>query len=67
MRSARWSPESAERFLAALQQFADDSKAFVWARTNMGEAAGNRIVRYTLRTGKLSYAIGSNREAARGQ
>jgi hypothetical protein len=24
----RWSPESAERFLAALQKFADDSKAF---------------------------------------
>jgi hypothetical protein len=43
--------------------FTEDSKAFVWARTNMGEAAGNRIVKYTLHTGKLSYAIGSKRNA----
>lgn len=43
--------------------FTDDLKAFVWARTNNGSGAGNRIVRYTLRTGRLSYAAGSPRYA----
>lgn len=40
-----------------------DGGAFVWARTNLGSGTGNRIVRYTLRTGRLSYAQGSQRIA----
>lgn len=43
--------------------FTDDLKAFVWARTNVGSGTGNRIVRYTLRSGKLSYAAATPRYA----
>lgn len=43
--------------------FTDDLKAFVWARTNMGSGMGNRVIKYTLRTGKLSYAQGDTRYA----
>ena len=32
---------------------------FVWARTNLGSGRGNRIVRYTLRGSRLTYAQGS--------
>ena len=39
----------------------DDIKAFTWARTNLGSGTGNRIVRYDLATGRLSYALGSSR------
>jgi hypothetical protein len=39
--------------------WAPEAGAFVWARTNLGSGAGNRIVRYTLRGSKLSYAQGS--------
>jgi hypothetical protein len=38
-----------------------ETNAFVWARTNIGSGAGNRIVRYTLPGSKLSYAQGSPR------
>ena len=38
-----------------------DTNAFVWARTNLGSGAGNRIVRYTLPGSKLTYAQGSPR------
>ena len=33
------------------------------ARTNIGSGTGNRIVRYTISSGKLSYALGSPRYA----
>ncbi|HEX6619790.1 MAG TPA: hypothetical protein VF024_09040 [Solirubrobacteraceae bacterium] len=39
----------------------DATNAFVWARTNLGSGAGNRIVRYTLPGSKLGYAQGSPR------
>ena len=32
---------------------------FMWARTNPGLDTGNRLVRYTLRGAKLTYALGS--------
>ena len=38
-----------------------EENAFVWARTNLGSGAGNRIVRYTLPGSKLGYAQGSPR------
>jgi hypothetical protein len=38
----------------------EDLRAFVWARTNLGSGRGNRLVRYTLRTGRLSYGQGSS-------
>ena len=38
-----------------------ETNAFVWARTNIGSGAGNRIVRYTLPGSKLTYAQGSPR------
>ena len=41
--------------------FDADTTAFVWARTNLGSGAGNRIVRYTLPGSKLTYAQGSPR------
>jgi hypothetical protein len=41
--------------------FGEDLDSFVWARTNNGSGAGNRIVRYQLDGGKLSYAQGSPR------
>jgi hypothetical protein len=34
-------------------------EGFLWARTNSGSGRGNRLVRYTLRGSKLSYAQGS--------
>jgi hypothetical protein len=43
--------------------FAADTKSFLWARSRIG-TAGSRIVRYTLRTGKLSYAQGTSRYAS---
>src|SRR4051794_1873345 len=42
----------------------DTAASFMWARTNDGSETGNRIVRYTIRTGKLAYAIGSRRYVA---
>jgi hypothetical protein len=38
-----------------------ERNAFVWARTNIGSNTGNRLVRYTLRGSKLTYAQGSPR------
>ncbi len=43
--------------------FTEDERRFVWARTNLGSGTGNRVVRYTLRTSRLSYAPGSGRYA----
>jgi hypothetical protein len=43
--------------------FTADLSSFVWARARIG-TAGSRIVRYTLRTGKLSYAQGTSRYAS---
>ena len=37
----------------------DTAASFFWARTNNGSETGNRIVRYTISSGKLAYAIGS--------
>jgi hypothetical protein len=37
----------------------DTAGSFMWGRTNNGSETGNRIVRYTIHTGKLAYAIGS--------
>jgi hypothetical protein len=37
----------------------DTAASFMWARTNLGSGTGNRIVRYTIHTGKLAYALGS--------
>ena len=34
-------------------------EAFLWARTNVGSGSGNRLVRYTLKGGKLDSAAGS--------
>src|SRR3954447_9506349 len=39
----------------------DTAVSFFWARTNQGSGTGNRIVRYSITTGKLSYALGSSR------
>jgi len=39
----------------------DDQKAFVFARTNTGSGSGNRIVRYDIASGTLSFAPGSSR------
>jgi hypothetical protein len=39
----------------------EDLRAFTWARTNNGSGAGNRLVRYTVGTGRLEYALGSSR------
>jgi hypothetical protein len=36
-------------------------EGFLWARTNLGSGAGNRIIRYTLRGSRLAYANGSPR------
>jgi hypothetical protein len=38
--------------------FTTDGASFVWARSRIG-TAGSRIVKYTLRSGELSYAQGS--------
>jgi hypothetical protein len=37
----------------------DTAASFMWARTNDGSETGNRIVRYTIHTGKLAYATGA--------
>ena len=39
----------------------DTAASFFWARTNDGSETGNRVVRYTISSGKLDYAIGSRR------
>src|SRR5262249_48707013 len=39
----------------------DTAASFFWARTNDGSETGNRVVRYTISSGKLAYAIGSRR------
>jgi hypothetical protein len=36
-------------------------QGFLWARTNVGSGAGNRLVRYTVGGAKLTYAAGSPR------
>ena len=36
-------------------------QGFLWARTNLGSGTGNRLVRYTLRGSRLTYAAGSPR------
>jgi len=41
--------------------FVAKPEGFLWARTNMGSGAGNRLVRYTLAGSKLAYAQGSVR------
>jgi hypothetical protein len=41
--------------------YVDRPEGFLWARTNIGSGAGNRIVRYTLRGSTLAYAAGSPR------
>lgn len=38
----------------------DTLKSFVWARTNLGSGAGNRLVRLTISDGRLTYARGSS-------
>jgi hypothetical protein len=43
--------------------FTDDLTGFIWARSILG-TTGSRIVKYTLHTGKLSYAEGSPRDAS---
>lgn len=43
--------------------FTEDGAAVVWARTNVGSGTGNRVVKYTLRGSKLSYAAGNPRYA----
>ena len=37
----------------------DTAGSFFWARTNNGSGVGNRIIRYTISSGKLAYALGS--------
>jgi hypothetical protein len=39
----------------------DTAASFMWVRTNNGSGTGNRIVRYTISSGKLAYALGSSR------
>jgi hypothetical protein len=39
----------------------DTAASFLWARTNLGSGAGNRIVRYSISSGRLAYALGSSR------
>jgi hypothetical protein len=39
----------------------DTAGAFLWARTNLGSGTGNRVVRYAIATGRLTYALGSPR------
>jgi hypothetical protein len=39
----------------------DTAASFLWARTNQGSGAGNRIVRYSISSGRLAYARGSSR------
>jgi hypothetical protein len=37
----------------------DTAASFMWGRTNNGSETGNRIVRYTISSGRLAYAVGS--------
>jgi hypothetical protein len=39
----------------------DTASSFMWARTNQGSGTGNRLIRYGINTGRLSYAVGSSR------
>jgi hypothetical protein len=39
----------------------DTAGSFMWARTNLGSGTGNRVVRYTISSGRLAYALGSSR------
>ena len=39
--------------------FVAQPEGFLWARTNVGSGTGNRLVRYTLRGSRLTYAQGS--------
>ncbi|HEX2102699.1 MAG TPA: hypothetical protein VHF51_03560 [Solirubrobacteraceae bacterium] len=39
----------------------DTGASFMWARTNQGSGAGNRLIRYTISSGRLAYARGSAR------
>jgi hypothetical protein len=41
--------------------YGGDFNGFLWARTNLGSGTGNRLVRYELRSSRLSYAQGSSR------
>lgn len=41
--------------------FMTKPQAFLWARTNVGSGAGNRLVRYPVGDSKLTYAAGSPR------
>jgi hypothetical protein len=38
--------------------YVDSPQGFIWARTNHGSGAGNRVIRYTLHGSKLTYAQG---------
>ena len=40
--------------------YVSDPEGFLWARTNLGSGAGNRLIRYTLRGSELAYARGSH-------
>jgi hypothetical protein len=42
----------------------DTAASFLWVRTNLGSGTGNRIVRYSITPGRLSYALGSPRYAS---
>jgi hypothetical protein len=39
----------------------DTAASFFFARTNDGSETGNRVVRYTIKDGRLAYAVGSRR------
>jgi hypothetical protein len=39
----------------------DSAASFMWARTNQGSGTGNRLIRYSINTGRLAYALGSSR------
>lgn len=39
----------------------DTGASFIWARTNEGSGTGNRLTRYTVSSGRLTYALGSSR------
>lgn len=41
--------------------YMSEPEGFLWARTNNGSGAGNRLIRYTLRGSRLAYAKGSPR------
>lgn len=44
--------------------YARSPAGFVWVRTNAGSGRGNRVVRYTLRGSRLSYAQGTALEVS---